>query len=74
MIFNSKKPEKQSDEALVKKFKSDHDLNDLGVLFNRYTHLVYGVCLKYLKQREDSQDAVIQIFEILVFWSKISRA
>lgn len=66
MIFNSKKPEKQSDEALVKKFKSDHDLNDLGVLFNRYTHLVYGVCLKYLKQREDSQDAVIQIFEILV--------
>jgi len=35
VIFNSKKPEKQSDEALVKKFKSDHDLNDLGVLFNR---------------------------------------
>ncbi|MEI6865629.1 sigma-70 family RNA polymerase sigma factor [Flavicella sp.] len=38
----------------------------LGVLFNRYTHLVYGVCLKYLKHREDCQDAVIQIFEILI--------
>ena len=28
--------------------------------------LVYGVCMKYFKNREDSQDAVMQIFEILV--------
>ena len=28
--------------------------------------LVYGLCMKYLKNREDSQDAVMQIFEILV--------
>ena len=66
MIFSSQKPDKLSDSDLVKKFKKNHDLEILGVLFNRYTHLVYGVCLKYLKQREDSQDAVIQIFEILV--------
>lgn len=29
-------------------------------------YLVYGVCLKYLKNRDDSQDAVMQIFEVLV--------
>ena len=29
-------------------------------------HLVYGVCLKYLKEPEDSKDAVMQIFEKLV--------
>jgi RNA polymerase sigma-70 factor, ECF subfamily len=29
-------------------------------------HLVYGVCLKYLKNREDSKDAVMQIFEKLI--------
>jgi RNA polymerase sigma-70 factor (ECF subfamily) len=29
-------------------------------------HLVYGVCLKYLKVREESQDAVIEIFEKLI--------
>ncbi|MBK8807026.1 MAG: sigma-70 family RNA polymerase sigma factor [Bacteroidales bacterium] len=28
-------------------------------------HLVYGVCLKYLKNRSDAQDAVIEIFEKL---------
>ncbi|MFC2109660.1 RNA polymerase sigma factor [Bacteroidota bacterium] len=38
----------------------------LGKLYNRYMHLVYGVCLKYLKNREESQDAVMQIFEILL--------
>jgi RNA polymerase sigma-70 factor (ECF subfamily) len=29
-------------------------------------HLGYGVALKYLKDREQSKDAVMQIFEILV--------
>ena len=29
-------------------------------------YLVYGVCLKYLKNRDESQDAVMQIFEVLV--------
>lgn len=29
-------------------------------------HLVYGLCLKYLKNREASQDAVMQIFEKLI--------
>lgn len=28
--------------------------------------LVYGVCLKYLKNRDDSKDAVMQIFEKLI--------
>lgn len=38
----------------------------LGILFTRYTAMVYGVCLKYLKDREASKDAVMQIFEKLV--------
>ena len=37
-----------------------------GELYARYMHLVYGVCLKYFKEREKSKDAVIQIFEKLV--------
>lgn len=36
------------------------------MLYNRYMSLVYGVCLKYLKDREESRDAVMQIFEKLV--------
>lgn len=37
----------------------------LGELYSRYMHLVYGVCLKYLKDRDESMDAVMQIFEKL---------
>ncbi|MFY0652476.1 MAG: sigma-70 family RNA polymerase sigma factor [Cyclobacteriaceae bacterium] len=29
-------------------------------------HLVFGICLKYLKNKQDAEDAVIQIFEKLI--------
>jgi RNA polymerase sigma-70 factor (ECF subfamily) len=34
-------------------------------------HLVYGVCLKYLHDREDARDAVMDIFEKLIIEFKI---
>ncbi len=37
----------------------------LGVLYNRYTPLIYGVCLKYLRNTDDAADAVMAIFEHL---------
>lgn len=41
------------------------------MLYNRYMHLVYGVCLNYFKEEEASKDAVMQIFEELVLKLKI---
>jgi RNA polymerase sigma factor (sigma-70 family) len=35
-------------------------------LYGKYMQLVYGVCLKYLKDEEQSKDAVMQIFEELI--------
>jgi RNA polymerase sigma-70 factor (ECF subfamily) len=35
----------------------------LNILFKRYSLLVYGVCLKYLKNDTNAQDAAQQIFE-----------
>lgn len=35
-------------------------------LFNRYSHLVYGVCLKYLRNEEDAKDNCMLIFEKLI--------
>jgi len=64
--FSRNKILKTSDEVLVQRFQKENDLEVLGVLFDRYMHLVYGVCLKYLKNREESQDAVMQIFEVLI--------
>ena len=54
------------DNELIQGYKESGDLIILGELYNRYMPLVYGVCLKYLKDREESRDAVMQIFEKLV--------
>ncbi len=55
-----------SDLELVEQYKESGDLSLVGALYNRYMTLVYGVCLKYLKDREESRDAVMQIFEKLM--------
>jgi hypothetical protein len=54
------------DGLLIGKFKSTGDLEYLGQLYEKYMHLVFGVCLKYLKDREASRDATMQIFEKLI--------
>ena len=54
-----------SDGELVAQYRVKQDPEILGILYKPYMYLVYGVCMKYLKNRDDSQDAVMQIFEIL---------
>jgi RNA polymerase sigma-70 factor (ECF subfamily) len=68
MIFkiSGKNKKEKSDAELIMEFREGGDLEVLGELYSRYMHLVYGVCLKYLKVREESQDAVMQIFEKLI--------
>jgi len=56
----------ETDSELVAQYKRSGDLAVFGELYNRYMSLVFGVCLKYLKDRDDSKDAVMQIFEKLV--------
>jgi RNA polymerase sigma-70 factor (ECF subfamily) len=68
MLFKvpGKKSINRSDEQLLTEFRSAGDLEVLGELYSRYIHLVYGVCLKYLKEREEAKDSVMQIFEKLI--------
>ena len=54
------------DKELVNLFRTSGNMEALSVLFQRYMDLLYGVCLKYLKQPETAKDAVMQIFEELV--------
>jgi RNA polymerase sigma-70 factor (ECF subfamily) len=65
-IKPGKRTVQNSDEELLMNFISTGDLDVLGELYSEYMHLVYGVCLKYLKDREESKDAVLQIFEKLI--------
>ncbi|HEX6194022.1 MAG TPA: sigma-70 family RNA polymerase sigma factor [Chitinophagaceae bacterium] len=51
-----------SDQELLDRFYSDHQNEWLGILLQRYTLLLLGVCMKYLKNEEDAKDSVQQVF------------
>lgn len=55
-----------SDNELVELFKNSGNKELVGVLFKRYTHLVFGVCMKYLKDEDQAKDLVMQVFEKLL--------
>jgi len=55
-----------TDEELVHRYRNSHETSYIGELYQRYTHLVFGVCVKYLKQEAAAEDATMQIFEKLI--------
>ena len=55
-----------TDSELVAQFKQSKDLQLLGDLYQRYMDLVYGVCLKYLRDDENAKDSTLAIFEELI--------
>ncbi len=68
MNFFRRPPKKiLPDEAeLLRLYRDSSDLQVLGQLYERYMHLVFGVCLKYLRDEDDSKDATMQVFEKLI--------
>lgn len=70
-IKNNTRIQEQDDASLIARYKISGDLEALGLLYNKYMHLVFGVCLNYLKDEEQSKDAVMQIFEELVSKLKV---
>src|SRR6266513_3623972 len=51
-----------ADQKLLEHFYADHNNEWLGILLQRYTLLLLGVCMKYLKNEDDAKDSVQQIF------------
>ena len=60
--MNKGKYDHITDQELLEKFYADHNNEWLGALLERYTMLLYGVSMKYLKNPEEARDAVQQIF------------
>lgn len=54
---------RRSDEELLILYQDSGDLAHLGELYDRHLHLVFGVCMKYLRDKEESKDMTMQIFE-----------
>ncbi|HPX54798.1 MAG TPA: sigma-70 family RNA polymerase sigma factor [Bacteroidales bacterium] len=65
-VFLRRKTETGSDEELLKRYRDEGDIRLAGQLYERYMNLVFGVCLKYLEEREWAKDEVMNIFEKLV--------
>ena len=60
-----KKYDKFYDRELIELFKSKQDMNALGVLFSRYSHLVASIAIGILKDNQKAEDVVQEIFEIV---------
>ena len=51
-----------TDQELLGRYYDDHNNEWLGSLLQRYTLLLFGVCMKYLHNEEEARDCVQQIF------------
>ena len=56
----------ETDEFLCKNISSKNQDIILSELYSRYAYLVYGVCMKYLKNKEDAEDLTLEIFIDLI--------
>lgn len=55
-----------TDAQLINNFLEKGDTIYIGELYGRYGHLVLGLCIKYLKNKDEAEDAVMTIFEQLI--------
>lgn len=61
-VLNSSNYKHTSDSELLDRFYADHNNEWLGILLERYTMLLLGVSMKYLKNEDEARDAVQQVF------------
>jgi RNA polymerase sigma-70 factor (ECF subfamily) len=51
-----------SDLELLALYRETRNKEHVGVLYKRYSHLVFGLCMKYFKDEDQAYDAVTGIF------------
>ena len=61
-----RKADMLSDLNIISRYKKLGDAEVSTPLFDRYIHLVFGVCLKYLNNKEEAKDAAMEIMESLI--------
>ena len=61
-LVKADKYQHTTDQELLEQFYTDHNNEWLGILLQRYTLLLLGVSMKYLKNEEEAKDSVQQIF------------
>ncbi len=64
-ILGRKHIKKLSDPELIVQIKSGQSKLPIGELYNRYGMMLFGVGLKYMKNKMDAEDILMQTFEKL---------
>ncbi len=64
-LKNKGKISDYSDEELLQAFRQSNDMKYFAELYTRFVPKLYGLCLKYLADREAARDAVMDIFQQL---------
>lgn len=55
-----------NEHEMLVEYRNTGDLELLGKIYEQYMPLVFGLSIKYLRDEEQSKDAVMEIFEDLV--------
>lgn len=63
LSFGRRKYKDKTDEELVAIYKQEQASACIGILYERYGHLVLGACMKYLKNPTEAEDVAMHIFE-----------
>ena len=66
MISNDGKISAQNDQELLATAVAEGVPHAASSLFNKYLELVYGVCLKYMTNKDDAQDEVMNVYELFI--------
>lgn len=62
MFHQGRRYKHYSNEQLIAAYRKTEDKTVVGMLYKRYAHKVLGLCLNYLKNVQDAEDAVMEIF------------
>ena len=55
-----------TDEQIIAQIKQTGDRSGFSILYQRYAHLLFGWCMRYLKQASASEDAVMDVMQQLL--------
>ena len=61
--LGSNKKQVLSDLELIERYRYSYDNAYIGELFQRYSHMLFGVGMKYLRDEEKAKDIVMDVFE-----------
>lgn len=64
-MFSRKKYETLADNELPVAFQSMRKNLIIEEVYKRFSHLIFGTCLKYLQNKNDAEDCVMEIFQKL---------